>query len=167
MSNYYVTREGYQKLYDEIGLQDILHDEIEKEMGRSVKRDNDLRENPEYMELRVKAMYAIPAQKRELLLKYQSAVIIEDTPEYINWDGETVIRKCKIVINYDGDEEVYTILGSNEGDFQNGILSCESPLVLALLGKKVGDVIDFNGSIIKIVSVKKAFNEKVLKLNNE
>ena len=100
MSNYYVTREGYQKLYDEIGLQDILHDEIEKEMGRSVKRDNDLRENPEYMELRVKAMYGIPAQKRELLLKYQSAVIIEDTPEYINWDGETVIRKCKIVINY-------------------------------------------------------------------
>ena len=69
--------------------------------------------------------------------------------------------------NYDGDEEVYTILGSNEGDFQNGFLSCESPLVLALLGKKVGDVIDFNGSIIKIVSVKKAFKEKELKLNNE
>ena len=97
--SYYVTYEGYQKLNDEIGMQDVLHDEVEKEMGRSVKRDNDLRENPEYMELRVKAMYGIPAKKRELLQQYLSAVIIEETPEYINWDGETVIRKCSITID--------------------------------------------------------------------
>ncbi len=166
MSNYYVTHEGYQKLYDEIRQQDILHDEVEKEMGRSVKRDNDLRENPEYMELRVKAMYGIPAQKRDLLLKYQSAVIIEETPEYIDWDGETVIRKCKITISYDGDEETYTILGSNEGDLQNGILSCESPMVLALLGKKVGDAVKFNDSIIEILSVRKLSFEKELKIKN-
>lgn len=161
-NNYYVTYEGYQKLYNEIVLQDALHDEVEREMGRSVKRDNDLRENPEYMELRVKAMYGIPAQKRDLIIKYQSAVIIEETPEYINWDGETIIRKCSITIDYDGEEETYKILGANEGDLQNNILSCEAPLVQALLGKKVGDEIFFNGCKIKVLSVNKISFEKKL-----
>ena len=68
--NYYVTYEGYQKLIDEIQLQDKLYSDIEKEMGNSAKRDNDLRENPEYMELRVKAMYGIPAKKKELLQQF-------------------------------------------------------------------------------------------------
>jgi transcription elongation GreA/GreB family factor len=162
--NYYVTYEGYQKLVDEIQLQDKLYSDIEKEMGNSAKRDNDLRENPEYMELRVKAMYGIPAKKKELLQQYQSAVIIEETPEYINWDGETVIRKCTITIDYDGDVLTYTILGENEGDIMNGFLSCEAALVQALLGKKVGEQITFNGCIIKILSVKKVDKDiKVLK----
>ena len=161
--SYYVTYEGYQKLNDEIGMQDVLHDEVEKEMGRSVKRDNDLRENPEYMELRVKAMYGIPAKKRELLQQYLSAVIIEETPEYINWDGETVIRKCSITIDYNNSIKTYTILGANEGDLKNNILSCETPIVLALLGKKIGDEITFNDRKIKVLDVNKISAENRLK----
>ena len=159
-NKYYVTIEGYKKLCDEIDLQDVLHDEVEKEMGRSVKRDNDLRENPEYMELRVKAMYGIPTKKKELLMKYQSAEIIEQTKEYLDWDEKTVIRKCIVTIDYEGDVETYTILGANEGDIDNNILSCESPLVLALLGLKEGETTYFNGSKIKVLSVKRVSYDK-------
>ncbi len=153
---YYVTREGLKKLYNEIGMQDAIHDELEKEMGKSVKRDNDLRENPEYMQLRVKAMYGIPQEKRNLVLKYNNAVIIEETPEYINWNGETVIRKCDIKIDYNGEIEEYSILGSNEGNLLEGILSCESPLVKALLGKKVGETILFNNEPVTVLLVEKS-----------
>mgnify|MGYP001066017758 CR=1 FL=1 len=48
-----------------------------KKMGESAKRDNDLRENPEFMELRVMAMHTLPAQKEELYWKIKKAVIIE------------------------------------------------------------------------------------------
>lgn len=165
MEKYYVTRKGLEKLQDEFAMQDKIHDELEKEMGRSVKRDNDLRENPEYMELRVKAMYGVPAAKRELLLKLQNVVVIEDTDEYKNWDGQTVIRKCVVVIDYNGDVDEYKILGENEGDVMNGILSCKSPIVLSLLGKKPGDVVYYNSEPIKILEVKRLEEEKVKTIN--
>lgn len=163
MNNYYVTINGYQKLYQEIIMQDTLHNNIEKEMGISVKRDSDLRENPEYMEFRVKAMYSIPNKKRELLQKYQSAVIIENTEEYINWDRNTIIRMCEVTLDYDGDIETYTILGSNEGDISQNIIACDSPLVTALLGKKINDEIIFNGFKIKILSINMVSQKDVKK----
>lgn len=161
-NKFYVTREGYEKLYNEISEMDKLHDDVERQMGESVKRDNDLRENPEYMALRVKAMYGIPAQKRELVLKFQNAIIIEETPEYFEWDGLTVIRKSKVTISIDGEIEEYTILGSDEGSLDDNILSCDAALVKSILGHKVGEKVIFNGMVIEIQKVLK-LEEKVLK----
>lgn len=152
-NKYYVTREGYEKLYNDINMMDKLHDEVEKKMGESVKRDNDLRENPEYMSLRVQAMYGVPNEKKELMRKYLNAVIIEDTEEYINWDGLTVIRKCEVELEIDGEIEKYTILGDNEGDLNKGILSCEAALVKNILGKKIGETTIFNEMQITIKNV--------------
>lgn len=152
----YFTREGYKKLVTEIDGMKDLHDEIEKKMGESVKRDNDLRENPEYMALRVKAMYDIPNKNRELLEKLRNAVIIEDTDEYKNWEGDTVIRKCKIEIAYDdGFEDEFTILGHGESDLTNNIMSCDAPLILELLGHKEGETIDFKDSKVTIKKISK------------
>lgn len=162
-NKYYVTKEGYEKLYNDINLMDKLHDEVEKKMGESVKRDNDLRENPEYMSLRVEAMYGVPNQKKELMMKYLNAIIIEDTEEYINWDESTVIRKCDIELEIDGELEKYTILGSNEGDLEKGILSCEAALVKSILGKKIGETTIFNGMQITIKKVSKIEETKSLK----
>lgn len=164
-NKYYVTREGYEKLYDDINMQDKLHDEVEKKMGESVKRDNDLRENPEYMLLRVQAMYGVPNEKKELLLKYYNAVIIEEMDEYINWDGVTVIRKCDVELEIDGVTEKYTILGENEGDLNKGILSCAAPLVKSILGKKVGQTIVFNEMCITVKNVSRVEKSKPMQRN--
>ncbi len=166
MSKYYVTRERYENLYQEISQMDKLHDEVERKMGESVKRDNDLRENPEYMSLRVEAMYGIPARKKELLLKYQNAIIIEDTEEYLNWDQKTIIRKCNVELLVDGIEEKYTILGSDEGVLENSILSCDAPFVKSILGHKVGEAVLFNGMVIEIKNVSKV-EEKVLEKKHD
>ena len=47
------------------------------------------------------------------------------------------------VMDYEFDEEVeYTIVGSAEADPMNFKISNESPVGSALLGKKVGDVVE-------------------------
>ena len=101
MGNYYVTKNGYDKLYENYLNVDNEIIEANRMMGESAKRDNDLRENPEFMGLRVKAMYELPAKKQSLWDKYNSAIIIEETEEYVNFDGNTIIRGCVVKINID------------------------------------------------------------------
>ncbi len=153
MEKYYVTREGYKKLLEEYQSIDEVYTETTKAMGKSDEMDSDLRENPEYMELRVKAMYAIPRKKKELFEQLSNSVIIEDTEEFKNWDKETVIAKCRISLMIDGEIETYDVLGANESDFDKNILSCEAPLVKALLGHKKGEIVVFNGLEIQIKNI--------------
>lgn len=155
MKKYYVTKSGYQKLYEDYLNVDNEITKVNKLMGESVKRDNDLRENPEFMELRVKAMYELPSKKQRLWDKYNAAIVIEETDEYKNFDGKTVIRGCKINIDIDGDECEYQIKGSDEGDISNDILSCDAPMPQALLGHQVNETIAFNDMQIKIISVER------------
>lgn len=156
----YYTKEGFEKLEREIAQIDEEYVNTTLKMGVSDSLDSDLRENPEFMDLRVKAMYGLPALKAQLIKDKNNAIIIEDTEEYLNWDGESVSRKCKITILVDDDEEEeYTILGANEGNIKENILSCEAPLVLALLGHRVGEIVNYNGLNIQIESVKKIEKE--------
>lgn len=152
---YYITERGYQKLYEDYLNVDNEIIKVNKMMGESVKRDNDLRENPEFMDLRVKAMYTLPAKKKSMWEKYNTATVIEETEEYKNFDGNTVIRGSSVRIYIDEENEKYQIKGSDEGDIKNNILSCDAPMAQALLGKHVGDKIEFNGMIIEINSVEK------------
>ena len=150
-----ISRVGFVKLQDDYKKIDEEIQKTLKEMGESVKRDNDLRENPEFMELRVKAMHTLPAQKEKLYWKIKNAVIIEDTVAYKEFDGKTVIVGTIVTFTMDGIEKNLTILGSSEGDLQNNIISCEAPLAQAMLGKNVNDVIKFNSITIVIKKIEK------------
>lgn len=154
MERYYITKAGYQQLYEDYLNVDNEITAANKMMGESVKRDNDLRENPEFMELRVKAMYELPAKKQTLWDKYSSAIIIEETEEYLQFDGKSVIRGSKVKLNFDGEDICeYQIRGSDEGNLDNGILSCDAPMAQALLGNKLGTVVKFNGMSIEILKI--------------
>lgn len=153
MGKYYISQKGYEKMYEEILNIDDQIDITNKRMGESARRDNDLRENPEFMELRVKAMYELPSKKEELKRKYSTAVIIQDTKEYKEFDGTTVVIGAEVTLEFDGDICTYLILGNDEGDLKNDILSCEAPISKALIGKKVGEVIRYDNVQIKILGV--------------
>ena len=157
----YYTKEGYEKLEKEILSIDDEYIDTTTKMGVSDSIDSDLRENPEFMDLRVKAMYALPAKKVQLMKDKKNAIIIEDTDEYKNWDCQTVSRKCKVTLVTDGEIEDFTILGANEGNIRENILSCEAPLVLALLNHSLGETIKFNGMNIKIESIKRIEKELI------
>lgn len=153
MEKYYISQKGYDELYENFLNVDKEIDDVNRRMGESAKRDNDLRENPEFMELRVKAMYELPEKKNELWNKYNSAIIIEEMDEYKNFDYKTVIIGAKVTINFDGDICTYKILGNDEGDLKNDVLSCQAPISQAIINKKVGDTVKFNKSVIEILEV--------------
>lgn len=153
MGRYYISQNGYLKLYQEfLGISNQIG-EINKKMGESAKRDNDLRENPEFMELRVKAMYELPRKRDELWQKYNAAIIIQEMQEYKQFDGTDVIIGAKVTLEFNGEECTYVILGNDEGDLENNILSCEAPLSKAIINRKEGEIIQFGKNTIKILKV--------------
>lgn len=132
--NYY-TKNGIEKLKEEIDI-------IDKMILKASKGED------------VSTFYLEPGKKRELQKELVDATIIEETDEYLNWDQNTVIRMCKVGFTMNGKMQEYTILGKNEADIPNKILSCDAPLVLALLGHSVGDTLMFNNREIFIDNVK-------------
>lgn len=70
-----------------------------------------------------------------------------------HFDG-TVSPGSVVTIRYqDGEEWTITVLGPLESDPDNGIISNEAPLAIALIGKAHGDKISFDEDIIEILSV--------------
>lgn len=155
---YYISRKGHEKLSQEIKAIDNEIIDVRRLIGESAARDNDLRENKEFMDLRVKAMYELPNKKRSLWDIYQQSQIIEDTPEYKNFDGKQVIIGSVVDIDFAGEECTYAILGSSEGDIDNNIISCDAPLSKALIGKKIGQEVIFNNQPIRVLAIRKYEN---------
>ncbi len=151
--NVYLTRAGKQKIDQEYLNIDKEIMQTHKLMGESAQMDNDLRENPDFMALRFKAMYELPQKKKTLSELCQNAIIIEDMDEFKKFDGVTVIMGVTVTINFDGEKEIYHIVGTNEGDLQNNSISENSPIAQAILGKKVGETVQFRGMDITILSV--------------
>lgn len=155
MEEMLISRNGFEKLKNELKRieQEIRDTQIK--MGESAKNDNDLRENPEYMELRVKLMYTLPTEKNRIKEKLDNCKIIEDTEEYIKFDG-TIIPGAIVEVDFNGEKEKYKILGEDEGILHDEeVLSCNAPIAKALIGKKLNDEFNFNGFKIVILSVNK------------
>ena len=155
---YYISRKGHEKLLEEIKAIDNDIIDVRRLIGESAARDNDLRENKEFMDLRVKAMYELPNKKRTLWDIYQQSQIIEDMLEYKNFDGKQIIIGSVVDLDFAGDKCTYTILGSSEGDIDNDIISCDAPLSKALLGKKIGEKVIFNNQTIHVLAIRKYEN---------
>lgn len=155
IDEYYATRFKKKKLEEEyLNLDNECSVDI-KTIGIGDSIDGELRENPELIELRVKAMYMTRQKKDILREKIRKAIIIEDMEEYINFDNETVIIGSVVNLTIDDEEEKYTILGNDESDIENDILAANAPLVKEILGHKVNDTVFFNNMKIKILSVSK------------
>ena len=65
------------------------------------------------------------------------------------WDLESIADKAQKQIDkltladVDTDKEIkYQIVGDDESDIQNGLVSLSAPIARALIGKEVGDVVE-------------------------
>jgi transcription elongation factor GreA len=93
----------------------------------------DLRENAAYDAARHDQMMT---QRRidELEAMLRNAVIIDERAA----PSGVVGLGSKVTVDFDGDEETYTIVGAIEAKPTAGLISNESPIGQALLGKRVG-----------------------------
>ena len=134
-----MTYEGIKKLEEELEyLKTVRRKEITEKIKVALGY-GDLSENSEYDEAKNdQAFNEGRIIQLENMLK--NAVVVDESE--ITTDKVSVGSIVK-VMDYEFDEEVeYAIVGSAEADPMNFKISNESPVGSALLGKKVGDVVE-------------------------
>ena len=136
---YVMTYEGVKKLEEELEyLKTVKRKEITEKIKVALGY-GDLSENSEYDEAKNDQAFT---EGRIVTLEnmLKNAVVVDESE--IPKDKVSVGSIVK-VMDYEFDEEVeYTIVGSAEADPMNFKISNESPVGSALIGKKVGDVVE-------------------------
>ena len=96
----------------------------------------DLSENSEYDEAK-NEQGKLYSRIAELEVILQHVVIVDETAP-----SDTITIGCTVTVKgTDGKEASYKIVGSQESDPMNGIISEESPFGKALVGAKEGDTV--------------------------
>lgn len=136
---YVMTYEGVKKLENELEyLKTVKRKEITEKIKVALGY-GDLSENSEYDE--AKNDQAFTEGRIVTLENMLKNAVVVDESEIPN-DVVSVGSKVKVK-DYDFDEEVeYSIVGSAEADPMNFKISNESPVGSALIGKKVGDIVE-------------------------
>ena len=134
-----MTYEGVKKLEEELEyLKTVKRKEITEKIKVALGY-GDLSENSEYDEAKNDQAFT-EGRIIQLENMLKNAVVVDESE--IPKDKVRVGSIVK-VMDYEFDEEVeYTIVGSAEADPMNFKISNESPVGSALLGKKVGDVVE-------------------------
>jgi transcription elongation factor GreA len=135
-----ITKNGYQVLRDE--LDNIKKIERPKVIAaiEEARGHGDLSENAEYQYAKEKQSF-METRIQELETKLATAEII-DTSKIPK--DKVVFGSKFVVCNTETDEETtYQIVGVDESDIGNGLISIASPLAKALIGKKPGDTAVF------------------------
>ena len=152
-----MTKTGYEKLKAQV-------DEMENvEMPKILKRladaraEGDLKENAEYHGAR-ESQGMLQAKIGQLKYKLSKASIID--PAKV--DRSVVAFGAKVtVLDVDmEEEEVYTLVGEGEEDYNENKIKVTGPVGQALVGSKIDDVVE-------IPAPKGSYEFKVLKIEYE
>lgn len=134
-----LTKTGYQKLQEELrDLIDNQRAEIKVQLAEA-RAQGDLSENADYDAARTRQ-----AEVEGRIIEIEGILnwceVIEDSPKNSKKIGLGSIVKIKIIAS--GEIETYMITGTTEADPIDNKISNICPLGMALIGKKVGDVVD-------------------------
>lgn len=135
----YLTKDGYAGLQERLEyLKGTARGEVAKQIG--IARDfGDLSENSEY-DAAKEAQAKLEAEIAEIEEKLRVAKVINEK----NIKTDKVTAGCFVKVkdlDYKDTFE-YRIVGSTESDPASGLISNESPVGQALLGKAEGDTIE-------------------------
>ncbi len=151
MSISYLTTQGLEKLREELALLKTQKRPDAIKRIEEAKAMGDLSENAEYDDAK-EAQDMIEQrifQLEEMLKSYQ---LIDDVT-----DSKKVRVGSTVVVEVNGKEKTYVIVGSNEADPVTGKISNESPLGQALLsltpGKTVSVKTPAGETMYKVVSI--------------
>jgi transcription elongation factor GreA len=131
----YLTKEGFQKLQDELDyLRKAKRQEVAERLHEAME-GGELIENAEYEAAKNEQAF-VEGRIQELELLLATAHLIEE-----HHDPSSVQVGDSVVVQIDdGDSEEYTIVGAAEADPRAGKISNESPLGKSLLNHHPGDV---------------------------
>lgn len=135
----YLSKEGYDKIASE--LHDLITVEFPKikDALAEARAQGDLSENFEYRAAR-RAQAKMISRIRFLqkVLKYSRVVDEKNLPK-----GEVTLLSKVEFTNLDTNAKMsFTIVSPHEMNLEEGKMSLKSPIGAALMGKKVGDVVE-------------------------
>ncbi len=133
-----LTADGLKRLQEELDyLQTVVRAEVSEKI-KVARSFGDLSENSEYDEAK-NEQARVEARISELETMVKNAVIVEEDAG----SGKKIGFGSRVrLLDVELDEEiVVTLVGSAESDPMNGFISDESPIGVALMGKKVGNTV--------------------------
>jgi len=140
----HLTQEGFQEIKTEL---DKLKLKEPKAVSRVTKAREfgDLSENSEYHAAR-EDLALIQGRIDELEDLLARAEILK-----ANGNKNVVDLGCQVTVTHEGNEVTFTLVGDYEADPQKRKISHDSPLGQALIGKKVGEQVEFEAPVGKVV----------------
>ncbi len=138
MSRVYLTMGGYEKIRSELErLQRKERPDVIKAITKA-RAFGDLSENSEYAAAKERQMF-VETKIMELQDKLIRSEIIDESqmPKDKAYLGATVRLRNKKT----GEELEYTLVSTDEADFEQNKISTESPVGRSMLGKGVSEVV--------------------------
>lgn len=159
--HYYITRKGLNALTQKKKELAKALEEATRAMGHSASLDNDLRENPEFLQLRTKVTYELPKKINDLESVICLAKLIEEADYLRRQEFHEIMPGMEVELETEhGEIRVHSILGYEEGDPKKGIVSYLSPVGEKLLYKSIGDEIELPilGKIVRyeVVNIRRS-----------
>ncbi|MBK1722889.1 transcription elongation factor GreA [Thiocystis violacea] len=138
MSKVPLTARGAEKLREELDrLKRIERPKIIEAIAEA-RAHGDLKENAEYHAAREQQGF-VEGRIKDIEGKLSNAQIIDVTT--LAADGRVVFGATVRVLELEKDEELcYQIVGEDEADLKQGMISVGSPIARCLIGKTEGDI---------------------------
>jgi len=155
MGTKFLTKEGFQKLQDELDhLKTVKRQEVADRLHEAME-GGELIENAEYEAAKNEQAF-VEGRIQELEMLLATARVIE--PEASHPEGVVAVGSTVIIQEQGFDAETYTIVGAAEANPREGKISNESPIGKAILNREIGETVKVetpSGTYkVKIIKVK-------------
>ena len=146
---FYLTKEGLEKIKKE--YRDLKNLKLSKTKGEVPKiwHSEDL--NPEYLSFQEDLSF-LETRLAELEYILKNAQLIKPP---LKEKQKVINLGARVLIEVDGQNDEFTIVGTLEANPAIGKISNESPVGRALLGHKVGDAVVISSPIQTVYKIKK------------
>jgi transcription elongation factor GreA len=136
-----LTVRGAEKLKTELHRLKTVERHAVIQAISEARAQGDLSENAEYDAAKDKQGF-IEGRILELESKLAAAQVID--PRNLDADGRVVFGATVELEDEDGGNKVtYQIVGDDEADLKQGLISISSPIARSLIGKEAGDVAEY------------------------
>jgi transcription elongation factor GreA len=141
----YLTANGLEELKKE--HQELVKKERPEIVARlsSAREMGDLSENAEYTAAREELEF-IDGRIDELESLLKQVILISD-----GHHGQIVDLGSEVAVKFNGKNEIFTVVGEWEADPMEKKISHESPLGKALIGRTIGDEIEVEAPVGKML----------------
>ena len=140
MAQYPMTAHGAELLRNELNeLKTVTRPHIIESIAEA-REHGDLKENAEYHAAREQQSFC-EGRIQDIEGKLSNAQIIDVTK--MENTGKVIFGTTVTIMNLETDKETrYRIVGDDEADIKNNLISVNSPIARGLIGKEVDDVVN-------------------------